>query len=168
VAPAPAPKAVEHPPATEPERPARKNDSVPKVDLAAERSSLLQRDSAFSETSERKGPAEAFYEFMSPDATLLREGEPPIKGKEAIRVRMAAGQQGTMTWKPEEAAVAAQADMGYTWGTYVFHSQGPERRTNRGQYVTVWEKQAGQWKLVLWSSSSNPAPAPRRSELGTQ
>src|SRR5438309_5238815 len=46
------------------------------------RSTLLQRDLSFSEISQQKGAAEAFYELMSAEATLLREGEPPIKGKE--------------------------------------------------------------------------------------
>jgi ketosteroid isomerase-like protein len=153
--------AVERP-LPKPERP------TPRIDVAAERTALLERDLAFSATSEKKGAVEAFYEFLAADATLLREGEPPIKGKETIRVRMAAGQQGTMTWKPEEASVAAHAEMGFTWGTYVFHSQGTERRTSRGQYVTVWEKQGGQWKVVLSSSSANPTPAQRRSDLGPQ
>ena len=165
VAPAPA-KPIEHPP-SESEKPLRKIEVVPRVDLAAERSALMQRDVTFSDASEKKGPAEAFYEFMSADATLLREGDSPIKGKEAIKVRMAAGQQGSMTWKPEEASVGAHAEMGFTWGTYIFRSQAPERRTSRGQYVTVWEKQGGQWKVVLWSSSTTPTQAPRRSELGT-
>lgn len=155
-------------PAEQVDHPPRKPEPAAKIDLAAERASLLQRDLAFSQISQQKGPSEAFYELMSADATLLREGEPPIKGKEAIRVRMAAGQQGTLTWKPEEATVSAQADMGFTWGTYVFQVQGPERKTSRGQYVTIWEKQGGQWKIVLWSSSTSPAPPPRRSDLGPQ
>lgn len=155
-------------PQPEPERAAHKTESAPKIDLAAERAALMQRDLVFSETSEKKGSAEAFYEFMAADATLLREGEPPIKGKEAIKVRMAAGQQGTLTWKSEEATLSARADMGFTWGSYVFRGEGPERRITRGQYVTIWEKQNGQWKVVLWSSSISPATAPRRSDLGTQ
>jgi ketosteroid isomerase-like protein len=156
-------------PAPVPERPpARPERTTAKIDTVAERAALLERDLAFSAASEKKGAVEAFYEFLASDATLLREGEPPIKGKETIRVRMAAGQQGTMTWKPEEASIAAHADMGFTWGTYVFHSQGPERRINRGQYVTVWEKQGGQWKVVLSSSSANPSPPQRRSDLGPQ
>jgi len=140
-----------------------------KIDVEAERQALLQRDVAFSETSEKKGAAQAFYEFMTADATLLQTGDPPIKGIETIKVRMAAGEQGTLTWKPEEASVAASGDMGYTWGNFEFKSQNPDRKPTYGKYVSVWKKQEdGSWKAVLCSVNSSPDRGARRSESDPQ
>ena len=86
---------------------------------------------------------------------------------EAIKVRLASGQQGTLLWKPEEAEVAASGDMGYTWGSYESHSKTAQSKVSYGTYVTVWKKQDGQWKVVLSSASFGPAPSGRRTELGT-
>ena len=157
-------------PTPAPERPASPPPvrTAPKVNLAAERQKLLERDRAFSALSEQKGAAEAFYEFMTPDATLLQSGELPIKGSETIKVRMAAGQQGTLTWQPEEAEVSAHGDMAYTWGNYNFHGKTADSRSSSGKYVTVWKKQDGEWKVAVSSSNANPIPPARRTESGNQ
>src|SRR5437660_5253083 len=135
-----------------------------KINLVAEKQRLLQRDANFAELSEQKGAAEAFYEFLSADATFLPSGELPIKGSETMRVRMAAGPQGTLTWTPEEADVSSEADMGYTWGNYTFRGRGPDGRVSNGKYICVWQKQDGHWKAVLFSENANPMPAVRRTD----
>jgi ketosteroid isomerase-like protein len=152
-APVPAAKPVTHAPAP------------PKPDLQAERAALIARDIAFSDASEKKGSAEAFYEFLAPDATLLQNGEPSIRGLEAIRVRMAAGTQGILTWKPVEAEISKAADMGCTWGTYEFRGKSAERKVSYGKYLSVWKKQEdGSWKVLVSSANAGPDPAPRRTE----
>jgi ketosteroid isomerase-like protein len=138
-----------------------------KAAIEAGRQSLLQRDLAFAEASSSRGAAEAFYEFMTSDATLLQAGEFPISGIEPIKVRLAAGQQGTLAWKPEEAQIAESGELGYTWGTYEFHDR-PDRKVRYGKYVTVWKKRDGAWKIVLSIENSSPAAGVRRIESGSQ
>jgi ketosteroid isomerase-like protein len=146
--------------------------STPKVekpDLEAERQTLLDLDVAFSEASQARGAAQAFYEFMAPEGTLLQTGEPPIKGIETIRVRLAAGPQGTLIWKPVEADVSPSAAMGYTWGSYESRSKTPGHKMSYGKYVNVWKKQKdGTWKVVLSATTAGPENGSRRGELGNQ
>ena len=131
------------------------------TDVEAESARLLQTDQAFSRRCEEKGPAVAFYEFLAPDGTSLPPGELPVKGREAIRVHWSARPQGVLRWKPAEAQVARSGELGYTWGTYEFSTNGLEGRPQMsyGKYVTIWKKQAdGSWKVVLDAGNSSPPP----------
>src|SRR5213593_3176798 len=65
----------------------------------ADRKALLDTDAAFSRLCEEKGAPQAFYEFLAPEATALPTGELPIKGREAIRIRLSAGTNGVWKWK---------------------------------------------------------------------
>jgi ketosteroid isomerase-like protein len=135
------------------------------VNLEAERNALLEADLSFSRMSEEKGAAQAFYEFVVPEAINLSAGDPPIRGRDAIKIHLAAGPQGFFTWQPAAADVARSGDMGYTWGTAVFQGKGADEkpRINYSKYVTVWRKQInGRWKVVLFSTSPSPPPTERR------
>jgi len=137
----------------------------PEVNLDVERNALLEADLSFSRMSEEKGAAQAFYEFVVPEAITLSAGEPPIRGRDAIKVHLAAGPQGFFTWQPAAADVARSGDMGFTWGTAVFQVKGADEklRINYSKYVTVWKKQNnGRWKVVLFSTSPSPPPSERR------
>jgi ketosteroid isomerase-like protein len=135
------------------------------LDLEAERNSLLEADLSFSRRSEEKGAAQAFYDFLAPDAVSLSAGEPPMRGREAIKVHLAAGAQGFFTWQPMAADVSGSGDVGYTWGTANFQTKGPDDKPRiiYSKYVTVWKKQnSGRWKVVLFSTSPSPPPTERR------
>lgn len=135
------------------------------LDVEAERSSLLEADLSFSRRSEEKGAAQAFYEFLAPDGVTLSAGEPPIRGREAIKVHFAVGPQGFFTWQPIAADVSGSGDVGYTWGTANFQTKGSDDKPRivYSKYVTVWRKQnGGRWKVVLFSTSPSPPPTERR------
>jgi len=135
------------------------------LDLEAERNSLLEADLSFSRRSEEKGAAQAFYDFLAADAVSLFAGETPIRGREAIKVHLAAGPQGFFTWQPIAADVSGSGDVGYTWGTANFQTKGPDDKPRivYSKYVTVWRKQnSGRWKIVLFSTSPSPPPTERR------
>jgi ketosteroid isomerase-like protein len=141
------------------------SNALLELDLEAERNSLLEADISFSRRSEEKGAAQAFYEFLAPDAVSLSAGEPPIRGREAIKVHLAAGPQGFFTWQPIAADVSGSGDVGYTWGTANFQTKGADDKPRivYSKYVTVWKKQAsGRWKAVLFSTSPSPPPTERR------
>jgi ketosteroid isomerase-like protein len=136
-----------------------------KIDLEAERQVLLETDVAFSRASENRGAAQAFYEFLAPDAVSLPMDGLPIQGRDAIRVQMAAGPQYVLVWKPAAAEVSASGDLGYTWGNFEQRMQLPNGRpqTRFGKYITVWKKQPdGSWKAVLDGGNLSPAPQQRR------
>ena len=145
--------------------PAQETKPPVSMDLDAERTKLVQTDIAFSRLCEEKGAAEAFYEFLAPDAVSLPAGEFPIKGRDAIRVQLSAGPKGILTWKPTEAEIARSGDLGYTWGTYESTTTGPDQRPNigYGKYVTIWKKQPdGTWKVALDAGNPSPPPTQRR------
>jgi ketosteroid isomerase-like protein len=137
------------------------------VDVDAERNALLQADLNFSRASEEKGTAQAFYEFLTPDGICLWDGEPPIHGRDAVKVHLAARPQGFFTWQPSAADVARSGDLGFTCGTAIFQSKvtGPDEkpRISHSKYVTIWKKQSNsRWKVVLFSTSPSPPPPDRR------
>ena|SRR5438270_487305 len=134
-------------------------------DLPAEARVLMDTDRRFAQMCREKGTAEAFYAFLAPEGLSLQPGEMPIRGSEAIRVKMAAAAPGVLTWTVHEAEVSASGDMGYTWGTYELRGENEQgkRTTTYGKYVTIWKKQAdGSWKVVLDAGSPSPAPVARQ------
>lgn len=137
----------------------------PEADLEVQRNALLERDLSFCRMCEEKGAAEAFYEFLAPEAVELSAGQPPIRGRDAIKVHLAAGPQGFLTWQPQAADVSRSGDMGFTWGTAIFQSKGVDEKplVSYRKYVAVWKKQkSAGWKVVLFSSNPSPPPAERR------
>jgi ketosteroid isomerase-like protein len=167
-------KAPEKPADVAPEQPIKEAAVTPpkpappqpaEFNLEAERNALLENDLSFSRLSEEKGAAQAFYEFLAPEAISLSAGEPSIRGRDAIKVHLAAGPQGFFTWQPQAADVAQSGDMGFTWGTAIFQSKGTEEKPGitYSKYVSVWKKQKnGGWKVVLFSKTPSPPPAERR------
>jgi ketosteroid isomerase-like protein len=134
-------------------------------DLSAETRVLLDTDRRFAQMCREKGTAEAFYTFLAPEGLSLQPGEMPIRGSEAIRVKLSAAPPGVLTWTVNEAEVSAGGDMGYTWGTYEFRGENEQgkRITTYGKYVTIWKKQPdGSWKVVLDAGSPSPAPVARQ------
>jgi len=148
-------------PVSTPPKPA----APPAIDLAAERQRLLETDIAFSRASEERGAAQAFYEFLAPQALSLQAGELPIRGRDAIKVQLMTNMRGALIWKPQEAEVSSSADLGFTWGTYVSHNatDGAAGQTIFGKYLTIWKKQPdGSWKVVVDAGNESPSPERRR------
>ena len=139
--------------------------TAPRCDevVARAREALLAADSDFSRRSAEKGAAPAFYDFMAPEAVSLTAGEPPVRGREAIRDGLAGLAPGALTWRPLAADASCSGDLGYTWGTYEFRGAGPDGqpKVGYGKYMTVWKKQAdGTFKAVLDGGNSSPPPQP--------
>jgi ketosteroid isomerase-like protein len=127
----------------------------------ANRDELLATERAFSHRSVEVGPGQAFREYLAPDAVELLGGSPPTRGREAIAAALDSKSGGTalaLRWEPEDAAVAASGDLGYTWGRYQLTLTRPgEAPTDRkGKYLTVWRKDPAthQWKAI--ADTGNP------------
>jgi len=137
----------------------------PPIDVVAERQRLLETDIAFSRASEQRGAAQAFYEYLAPDALSLQGGELPIKGRDAIKIQITTNLRGVLSWTPQDAEVSSGADLGYTWGTYIFHgdADGRKDQTVFGKYLSVWKKQSdGSWKVIVDAGNESPPPDRRR------
>src|SRR5436190_10436351 len=73
---------------------------LPAVNQEAARKSLRDTEASFAKQLEKKGPAEALYEFLGPDGTVLLPGEFPIKGRDAVRVHFSALPAALWNFKP--------------------------------------------------------------------
>jgi len=71
----------------------------------------------------------------------------PIVGARAVEFISNMNDSSVMlTWKPLGANVAKAADMGYTYGVYNLQVGDS---TYKGTYVTIWQKENGEWKFLL-------------------
>jgi uncharacterized protein (TIGR02246 family) len=131
---------------------------TPQVNSEALRKVLIGVDLAFSRACEERGAPEAFYDFMAPDGVCLLTGEQPIQGRDAIKVRFAAFPAESISWKPREAEIGADSNLGYTWGLYQARTAaGDKQNSANGKYVIVWKKQAdGEWKAAVFETSVGP------------
>jgi uncharacterized protein (TIGR02246 family) len=136
----------------------------PEVDVAAERSAVLDADRAWSETPP---DLDAFASVFTPDAVNLMGGSPPDQGIQAIRASTAElfGAPGfELSWEATRADVSACGDLAYTIGSYQIttNDAAGTPRTRPGKYLTLWKKQPdGEWKVAVDAPSENaPPPVP--------
>lgn len=115
---------------------------------------IILADEQFSLLSKQKGVQYAFLHYIDSAGALLRPNSYPIIGADAWHhLQNQPDGNFTLTWQPQYAAVAASADLGYTFGTYTLTPANTDS-SSHGTYVTIWKKQTnGQWKFVLDSGN---------------
>lgn len=136
-------------------------DTAANVDVEAEAAELMRVSQAWSEAV-ASGDMETVLNGWADDAVIMAPGQPPIRGREAIRDYVEA--TGTIPgfsirWEPIEAHVAASGDMAYLIERNEVRWQdstgAPVRETNK--VVTVWRKGAdGSWKNVVDMWNADP------------
>lgn len=126
-----------------------------------EKDRLLETDRQFAAMSVEKGAAEAFNKFLAEDAMGLN-GPHPVVGRENIYAEMKAEAGAyTLEWDPQRAEVAASADLGWSWGTYVLTSidENGDEKKSYGKYLNVWQRRDdGEWKVVVDVGTPSPPP----------
>jgi ketosteroid isomerase-like protein len=115
---------------------------------------LMNADNSFSNLSAEKGMKNAFLEYIDSNGVLLRPNVIPIAGADAVDYIIALKDEGyTMTWKPNDATVAASGELGYTYGSYILQPATKDT-VFYGTYVSIWKKQDdGKWKFILQSAN---------------
>jgi uncharacterized protein (TIGR02246 family) len=100
-----------------------------------------------------------FLSFIAEGATFNGGTPGEIRGRDAIAKDWApffdaAGPR--LTWAPTHAEVLGAGDLGYSVGSSEYRTApAGGQTTRRGQYLTVWRKQAdGAWKVVSDSGSN--------------
>lgn len=120
---------------------------------------LVQLETEFAKAVAEHGRA-AFATYFADDGVELEEGG-GIATRDAIAKQPAWPEGTTLTWTPVKADMSASADLGYTYGNYVFKSKDKEGKpvTYYGKYTSIWKKQKdGSWKVVVDMGNSSPAP----------
>jgi len=64
-----------------------------------------------------------------------------------------------LNWEPTRIETAASEDLAYMVGTYSLGFDGDDgRQEGRGNYVAIWKKVGGAWKLAVeMINSETPA-----------
>ncbi len=107
----------------------------------------------FAKMAAEKGIAEAFAFFADSNATIKRQHDTLIHGKESIRNFYSADyfKTATVKWSPDFIDAAESGDIGYTYGKYTWQSKDSTGNTNEvhGVFHTVWKRQGdGSWRYV--------------------
>jgi ketosteroid isomerase-like protein len=131
--------------------------ALPKVDMAAALTALLDADRAFAAATQEKGAAAAYEPLLTDDVRLVRASRQPALGREAARGLLAENPMPT-TWEPLGGGVSRSGDLGYTYGFVKWHEDGPESAwINTSNYHRVWRKEKdAPWKLAFEVFSPRP------------
>lgn len=131
------------------------------VDQGAEVARLMQTSREWSAVAS-SGDIEAIIAYWDDDAVMMAPGQPPLRGKQAIREYV----EGSATipgfgvkWEPLEGHVSISGDLGYLVERNEFSYQDSTgtQITEANKVVTVWKKQAdGSWKNVVDMWNADP------------
>ena len=129
-------------------------------DAGSARTSLMAADQSFSSRSAKQDFAAAFAEVAADGVVFLPERGAALKGKAAVEEALAAVPAGTaFSWTPQQAE--AEGDAGYTWGVYELNGSNAAGQPTLayGNYLSVWNKQAGRWRLQAMMLNQTPGPS---------
>jgi ketosteroid isomerase-like protein len=135
-------------------------------DQSAEKARLMQTSRDWSRAAEA-GNVDAILNYWSDDALVISPGEPPLRGKAALRTYLERSMKTPgfrIRWEPLEASLSADGSMGYLVERTEMSMTGPDGRPVRQSFrgVTIWRKQPdGSWKNVVDISNSPPPVRPQ-------
>jgi ketosteroid isomerase-like protein len=112
---------------------------------------LLAADVAWEKIYAAKDLAKAVA-FCDEHGSMLVPNAPIATGKEALAKAIASDfAQGNTTWHPNKVGVARSGELGYTSGTTDLTFKDPSGKTvtSKGNYLTVWKKADGSWKVLF-------------------
>ena len=111
---------------------------------------MMDADRSFSELSKEKGMNNAFETYCAEDGVILRPENMPYVGKQTIKELLQKSDDTAihLTWEPSDGKVSRSGDLGFTYGIYTMALKDGSQSL-QGTYVSVWVKEAGQWRFAL-------------------
>ena len=123
------------------------------VDTKAEGEKLMQISRDWSKSAATDS-IERTLSYWADEAVVMPPGQPPIKGKKAIREMIESTSKipgFKISWEPLSVAVSKNGDMAYMLEqnqiTIQDSSGTPKTEFNKG--VTIWRKDADGWKNII-------------------
>ena len=126
-----------------------------KEDSARESTALLAADRELGEAT-AAGTSAAYLARLANDGILLRNGAFPYEGAEAARGALAKA-PAKMASHPTAGGVSAAGDLGYSYGAADWKDGDTAVKAN---YLRIWEKRGGTWKLKVDCLAEAPTPQP--------
>lgn len=140
-----------------------KQDAAPAVDLAAAEKGVWDASAAWLQLAQAKDSAGIMSTVYLPDAItvfegVVRNGAAEIQaGLEKEFTDMPAS---TTAWTTTAVKVAPSGDVAWETGAFTFDPDGEgETAAVTGNFVTVWTKADGAWRVAA-DSGSSPKPEP--------
>ena len=129
----------------------------PDPNLAAV-AAIMKADADFNQAVADRN-VNRFLSFIAEGATFNGGTPGEIRGRDAIAKDWAPFFEPSgprLTWKPTKAEVLGAGDLGYSVGASEFRTTaGTQTTVRRGNYLTVWRKQAdGAWRVVYDTGST--------------
>src|ERR1700728_754708 len=123
---------------------------------------LKQLEGEFMKAALAKG-SEGYMSYYADNAVEVPNGAGIIEGKIEIAKGMAFldDKNNRLIWTPVGGDISASADLGYTYGTFEFHSKDKDGKptVEHGKYTSIWKLQKdSHWKVVLDMGNASPAP----------
>ena len=125
-----------------------------KVDTKAEGEKIIQLSKDWSQVAST-GDVEKTVSYWAEDAVVMSSGQPPLKGKQAIRKMVEESYKipgFRISWQPQTVEVSESGDMAYVIenSQVSFSDSTGKSITQNNKAVSVWRKQVdGSWKNVV-------------------
>lgn len=126
-----------------------------KEDAARDTAALLAADRELGEAT-AAGTSAAYLARLADGGILLRNGVAPYEGGEAAKGALAKA-PAKMASHPVAGGVSGAGDLGYSYGTADWTDGGATVKAN---YLRIWEKRGGAWKLRADCLAEAPVPQP--------
>jgi|SRR5579862_4626416 len=121
---------------------------------------LIQLEGEFMKSAAEKG-SKGYLSYYAEDAVEIPNGGPLLEGKMNIAPGMSFldDPNNRLTWTPVGGDISSSGDLGYTYGTYEFHSNDKDGKPHieHGKYTSIWKLQKdGSWKVALDMGNASP------------
>ncbi len=134
------------------------------MDLAAERTKLLQRDAEWAALASEGRDVEAILSYWTDDAVVLPSGLPAVTGRTVLREYIQGSLQipgFNITWSSTDVAFSPDGNLAYMFSENSVTMNGADGKpaTTSGRAVTIWRKEPnGEWRCAVDIWNASPAP----------
>lgn len=130
-----------------------------RVNPAKARQDLLDEERELSKASADLGAVESFLLKADVRVRVFRKGKMPFIGRRAGATAMNPLSK-EWTWTPAFADVSMSGDLGYSYGTYQLLDKSTGSISETGNYVRVWKRVAGMWRVII--DVADPLPLEKK------
>lgn len=133
------------------------------MDLVAERTRLLQRDSEWATAASEGRDIERVLSYWTDDAVVLPPGLPAVVGKAALRQYVEGSMQipgFRITWTSTDVTFSPDRNLAYIFSRNEVTMNAPNGMpaTTAGRAVTIWRREPdGEWRCAVDLWNAEPA-----------
>jgi uncharacterized protein (TIGR02246 family) len=133
------------------------------MDLAVERTRLLQRDAEWAAAASEGRDLERILSFWTNDAVVLAPGVPSLVGKDALRQYVQDSMEipgFRITWTSTDVTFSPDGKLAYLFSrnTVTMNTPNGKPNTTEGRAVTIWRLEAdGEWRCAVDIWNAEPA-----------